>query len=158
MVRETNIPGKLLANLSITLKQQWQELTQSNATPRNLAAAFALGAFISVLPIPGVDLMVTTLLAAWFKQLNRAALYAAAVVWNTFVVAPFYILSRQVGGFLFQTGYIPELTLGGQASALAQRFLVGNLVVAVLVTAVSFLTVQSGLTLYRASAVDNGRS
>ncbi len=155
MVQKINSYGNLLTNLPASLKQQWQALTQSSATPRNLALAFALGTFISVLPIPGVDLMLTTMLAAWFKQLNRAAMYAAAVVWNTFVVAPFYVLSNQVGGFLFQTGRVPEIPFGGPTGVLAQRFLLGNLVVALSVTAVSFFIVQSSMTLYQARRVRN---
>ncbi|MCP4428001.1 MAG: DUF2062 domain-containing protein [Chloroflexi bacterium] len=158
MAYEISIPKILLTKFTALAQRQWQELARSNDSPRRLALAFAIGAFISLLPLPGLDLALMTVLAAWFKQLNRAALYAAAAVWNSFVVAPFYALSHQVGGFIFQTGRVPEIPFSGQTGLLVQRFLLGNLVVAFSVTAVSFLIVQTGLTLYRArTGVAGGR-
>ena len=121
------------------MKQRWQELVQTNASPQSIALAFAIGTFISVLPTPGLNLVLATLLASLFKQLNRTGLLAAIAVWNAFVVAPIYVLSHKVGTSL------PILS----NQNLAIGFLVGNLLLALVITAVSYLIVQMGISRYK---------
>ena len=135
MVQETQFFQISFNQIAVRVKQQWQELTRLNTSTDNIALAFAVGTFISVLPIPGIDLALVTLLAAIFKQLNKAGMLAALAVWNTFVVAPIYVLSHKVGASL------PLLA----EQHLAVAFLVGNLLLAVGITAVSYFIVHTSL-------------
>ena len=139
MVHETHFSHFSFNQLPNVLKLRCQELVQTNASPQSIALAFAVGTFISVLPTPGLNLVLATLLASRFKQLNRAGLLAAIAVWNTFVVAPIYVLSHKVGASLpiFSDHH------------LAIGFLVGNLLLAVVITAVSYLIVQVGINRYK---------
>jgi uncharacterized protein (DUF2062 family) len=143
MVYETQFSRFSFNQLADGLKQRWQELLQLNASPRNIALAFAVGTFISVLPIPGIDLALIMVLASLFKQLNRTGMLAAVAVWNTFVVAPLYVLSHKIGSSL---PILPEQNL-------AIEFLVGNLLLAVVITTVSFLIVQFGIGRYQSQNV-----
>lgn len=139
MVYETQLSRLSFNRLPEIFKGHWQELTQLDASAQNIALAFAVGTFISVLPIPGIDLVLVTLLAALFKQLNRTAMIAALAVWNTFVVAPIYVLSHKVGTS------IPLLA----DKNLFIGFLVGNLLLAVVITAVSYLIIQLSIDHYQ---------
>jgi uncharacterized protein (DUF2062 family) len=139
MVHETQLSRFSFNQLASSLKQRWQELLQLNASPRNIALAFAVGTFISVLPIPGIDLALIMVLASLFKQLNRTGMLAAVAVWNTFVVAPLYVLSHKIGSSL------PILS----EQSLAIEFLVGNLLLAMVITAVSYLIVHMGIGRYQ---------
>ncbi|MCB9422317.1 MAG: DUF2062 domain-containing protein [Ardenticatenaceae bacterium] len=139
MVYETQLSRFSFNRLPEMLKTHWQELIQLDASAQNIALAFAVGTFISVLPIPGIDLALVTLLASLFKQLNRTAMIAALAVWNTFVVAPIYVLSHKVGASL------PLLA----DKNLVIGFLAGNLLLAVVITAVSYLIVQASIERYQ---------
>lgn len=151
MVPKIGFLDNILTNWPDALKEKWQVLLQqAHASPHRLAQSFAVGTFICLLPIPGVDFLLATLLAVVFRQLKREVMYSALAIWNAFVVAPFYALSLQVGGFIFQSGRIPVITLAGHTSIPAQQFLLGNLVVAMAVTAVTYLVVQISANLYLA--------
>lgn len=147
MVHEKQFFRISFNQLSVILKQHRQELTQLNASPHNIALAFAVGTFISVLPIPGIDLALITLLASLFKQLNRAGMLAAAAVWNTFVVAPIYVLSHKVGSVL--TASLPIIPQQQENPNFFFGFLVGNVLLATFITGLSFLIVQAGMTRYK---------
>jgi hypothetical protein len=143
MVHETHFSRFSFSYLTYAVKQQWQELVQTNASPQRIALAFAVGTFISVLPTPGLNLVLVTLLTSLFKQLNRAGLLAAIAVWNAVVVAPIYALSHKVGASL------PVFS----EQNLAVGFLVGNLLLAVVITAVSYLIVQAGIGRYQTQKI-----
>ena len=139
MVHETHFSHFSFNQLANAMKQRWQELVQTNASPQSIALAFAIGTFISVLPTPGLNLVLATLLASLFKQLNRTGLLAAIAVWNAFIVAPIYVLSHKVGASL------PLLSNHN----LAIGFLVGNMLLALVITAVSYLIVQLSIGRYQ---------
>lgn len=121
---------------------------ETNASPEATARSFALGTLISVLPTPGFNIALAALLAARYKQLNKAALLTAVGVWNGFVVAPLYALSYQLGEVMF--GVMPTglagVSLHVAALSLLKGFLVGNVLIAMLVTAVSYLVVKTAVT------------
>ncbi len=117
------------------LQQRLSALFNTNAPAKALATSFAIGTLISVLPTPGLNFLLAAFLLARFKQLNKAALLAAIGVWNGFVVAPLYAISYQIGGVLF----------GGSADQLIKGFLVGNLMIAVGITAVSYVGVKTAV-------------
>lgn len=133
------------------LRCRFGEMLHTNASPNVLAISFALGTFISVLPTPGLNIAIMALLSARCKQLNKAAMLASVGIWNTFVVAPLYALSLQIGEWLF--GMSP-VTLGAMPlpetiAAMVKGFLVGNVFVALAVTAVSYVLVKTAVQLYR---------
>ena len=147
MIQATQFSRFSFNQLPGVLKRRWQELTQPDVSPQAFALAFAVGTFISVLPIPGLDLALVTLLASLFKQLSRAGLLAAIAIWNTFVVAPIYVLSHQVGSMV--TASFPPLSFADDTNNLVAGFLVGNLLLAVVITAVSYFVVHVGINRYQ---------
>ncbi|MEJ2750453.1 MAG: DUF2062 domain-containing protein [Anaerolineae bacterium] len=151
MVYETHFSRYSFDQLSSSLKLRWHELVHSNSAQQSLALSFAVGTFISVLPIPGVDLFLVALLVSVFKQLSRAGLLAAVAVWNTFVVAPIYVLSYRVGSLIMAS--FPALSFGGDKQNLVVGFLVGNLLLTVVITAVSYFIVQLGIERYQTPKV-----
>ena len=128
-----------------SLRCRWQQFIDSNATPGNIAAAFALGTLISVLPTPGLNIALASGLTMLFKSLNRVGLFAAIGVWNAIVVAPLYALSYRVGDWLFADSvWSLPLTMPawmGTAVSFAQNFLIGNLLVAITITLASYAAV-----------------
>jgi uncharacterized protein (DUF2062 family) len=147
MVNISHFSRYPLRQLSQSIKRQWQTLIQTNDSPNSIALAFAIGTFISVLPTPGLNIPLATLLASLFKQLNRAGLLTAIAVWNALVVAPIYALSHKVGSFV--TASLPIIPHQQENPNLFIAFLVGNLLLATFITGLSFLIVQAGMTRYK---------
>jgi uncharacterized protein (DUF2062 family) len=144
----------------ITVQTPFQKLRRrvslffnTNASPEAMARSFALGTLISVLPTPGFNIALAALLATKFKQLNKASLLAAVGVWNGFVVAPLYALSYQIGELLF--GVMPNGLMGVPLQvavmSLLKGFLVGNVLIALVITAVSYIIVKTAVSHTRKS-------
>ncbi|MFC6755964.1 DUF2062 domain-containing protein [Halomicroarcula sp. GCM10025894] len=51
-------------------------------SPRQVAASFSVGLFITALPTLGTGLLLFVLLATVFKQLSKIALFASVLVLN----------------------------------------------------------------------------
>lgn len=144
--------NKSLKGLSpVLLAAQAKSLLQADASPHQLAQGFALGTFISILPTPGLNILLATVLLATFKQLNKAALFAALTVWNTLVVAPLYALSSKLGALFFATKPLIafDLVFGTYLNTTVKHFLVGNVVLAAGITIASYLLVQTAVSLHR---------
>ncbi len=129
-------------NLLNAAKAKAEALLKEEASAHNQAMGFALGTFISLLPTPGLNLALSLLLANWFR-LHKATVLLALAVWNAFVTAPFMALSYRLGSWLFPAPTTASVTAQWQAQVISfvQGFLVGNLIVAGVVTAVSYAIV-----------------
>ena len=139
-------------NLSLAqLTAQAKALFQADVSPAKLAQGFALGTFISILPTPGLNILLATALLGLFKELNRMALFTALTVWNTLVVAPLYALSGKLGALLFTTKLLQGIGIFIDAylSPKVAHFIVGNVTLAVMITAVSYLLVQTAVSLHQ---------
>ena len=133
-----------LAQFKRGAKRCFCNIVEAEASPHALALAFSLGTLISLLPTPGLNLALIALLTAVFKRIHKGALVASMGVWNIFVITPMYVLGHQVGTVLVgDTAVLPPLPFAdGRLSNLGAAFFVGNLIVAVAVTAVSYLTIR----------------
>ncbi|MCA9919519.1 MAG: DUF2062 domain-containing protein, partial [Anaerolineales bacterium] len=100
---------------------------------------------ISLLPTPGVNMALALLLASWFR-LHKATVLLSLAIWNVFVTAPFFALSYRLGNWLFPAPATASVAEQWQAQVISfvQGFLVGNLIIAGLVTAVSY-TIALGI-------------
>lgn len=131
-----------LPQLLETAKEKVTSLLNAEATVQNQALGFALGTFISLLPTPGVNMALSLLLANWFR-LHKATVLLSLAIWNVFVTAPFFALSYRLGNWLFPAPATASVTAHWQAQVISfvQGFLVGNLIIAGVATAVSYAIV-----------------
>lgn len=151
----TNIFTKVTKSIPSvrTLKEmalaQARELTNATQTPAQLAKSFAIGTTIGFLPLPFVGPFLGAYLSTQFKQLNRAAIFAAMALWNDFVVLPLYAPGYKLGLFLFQAilaSFKSSLTLSiGTTTTLSVLF--GNTIIATFLTVFSYFAVLLALVL-----------
>lgn len=125
----------------------WQQLMSQPGTPHQLGLAFAIGTFISILPTPGFNFVLASMLLAKWHTLHRAALFASLGVWNMFVVAPLYTLSFQFGRWLFGTpmGDASPLSPLDNPLLWVQGFLVGNVVTAVTIATLCYFVIKTAV-------------
>lgn len=133
------------------LKQEMQTMLQADASPQQLAKGFAVGTFISILPIPGLDFLLAALVLAIFKQMNKMAIFSAFAVWNTLVVAPLYMLCGKLGALVFTLRPMMafDLVFGTYVNETVKYFLMGNLVMTLGLTAVSYILVQTAVAYHQ---------
>jgi uncharacterized protein (DUF2062 family) len=138
------------------VKEAVRALLQADATAHNQAMGFAVGTFISLLPTPGFNLALALLLASWLR-LHRATVLVSLAVWNVFVTAPLFALSYRLGNILFPAPATSSVTAQWQAQVISfvQGFLVGNLIIAVSLTAVSYTIVLFIIWLLRGKRQGN---
>lgn len=132
------------------VKEKAVELLKADASAHNQAMGFAVGTFISLLPTPGLNFALALLLASWFR-LHRATVLVSLAVWNVFVTAPLFALSYRLGNILFPAPATASVSAQWQAQVISfvQGFLVGNLIIAVGITAVSYTIVLFIVWLFR---------
>ena len=140
-----------IAHLIQSVKAKGKLLLQTETSAHNQALGFAVGTFISLLPTPGFNFALALLVASWFRQIHRATLIASLAVWNIFVTAPLFALSYRLGNMLFPAPITTSVAAQWQAEIISfvQGFLVGNLIIAVGVTAVSYTIVLSLIWIYQ---------
>lgn len=125
-------------------------------TPREVAGSFALGVFITMLPTLGVGLGVFVVLAYLFERINKIALFASVLVLNPFVKWGVYAASISLGFFLL--GPVEGFDGGGvtldDGRDVLVRLWVGNLILAVIATAIAYPVAYRMVTGYRAREID----
>lgn len=138
-----------LPQLPQNAREMVQNLLQAESSAHTLALGFAVGTFISLLPTPGLNFALALMLASWFRQLHRATLLASLAIWNVFVTAPLFALSYRLGNWLFPAPATDSIAMQWQAQVISfvQGFLVGNLIIAVTITAVSYAIVLAAIWL-----------
>jgi uncharacterized protein (DUF2062 family) len=113
-------------------------------TPREVAQSFALGTFITMLPTFGIGLLLFVAIVAVFDRVSPIALFASVLVFNPVVKWGVYAASFALGMLLLGPieGVSATTVSFSAGPAAAVRLLVGNLILAVVATAVSYLVVH----------------
>ena len=126
--------------------------------PGDVAGSFAVGVFITALPTLGTGLLAFLALVALVDRISKLALFASVVVLNPVAKWGVYAASFSVGSVLLgpAPGATPtELSLSA-GPGIVVRLLVGNLLVAVALTAVGYVVVLRLVTSARARDVEAG--
>lgn len=121
-------------------------------TPHEIAASFAVGTFITMLPTLGTGVLVFFLLIYLFDRINKIALFASVLVFNPVVKWGVYAASFTLGFLLlgpvdgFGVGDTPSMNDG---SEIIVRLLVGNTILAVIATVVAYIVVYRLVVTYQ---------
>jgi uncharacterized protein len=135
--------SKRFNSVKFKLKRFLVEISTSKISTHNLAFGFALGTFIAILPTPGFGILVGILLIYLFKKINATSILFPFAVWNPLLLAPLYLLSYKVGDLLFhaKTAVETEYTYLSKILYFCQTYLVGNVIVAVVFSLLSYFIV-----------------
>lgn len=109
-------------------------------TPHQVAASFAIGTFITMMPTLGVGLLGFIVLLYLFDWINKIALFAAVLVFNPVVKWGVYLSSFSLGVLLLGPveGMATVDISIASGPAIAYRLLVGNLILAVIATVIGY--------------------
>lgn len=121
--------------------------------PGQVAGSFALGAFITMLPTLGVGLLLFVVLAYYIDRISKIALFASVVVFNPVVKWGVYASSFTLGVVLLGPveGATPTTVSLSAGPEIVTRLLVGNVILAVIATVLSYVAVYRLTIAYRKS-------
>ncbi len=131
-----------------------RELTSAFAedhTPHEVALSFAIGLFVTSMPTGGLGIGVLIALAYWRSWASKTAMFAAVVCMNPLVKPAVYVASFQLGSALLgseQLVFVDHETIDTMF-AIVQFLLVGNLLIAVALSTLSYLVVVHLTRSYR---------
>lgn len=125
------------------IREELRKTLAEEHSPRELAGSFALGTFITMLPTLGVGLLVFLVIAFVFERISKIALFASVVVFNPVVKWGVYIASFTLGVVLL--GPVEGVSISdisfSAGPEIVIRLLVGNLILAVIATIISYVVV-----------------
>ncbi|MXV64188.1 DUF2062 domain-containing protein [Natronorubrum sp. JWXQ-INN-674] len=145
MVRER------LARYRDAARQQLVAAFREEHTPHQVAASFAIGIFITALPTGGLGIGLFFVFISLWSSISKPAIFASVAVLNPFVKPAVYLASFQVGAFLLGSESVRsrDATTTESAWVAIQQLLLGNAIIAVVLSALSYVTVLHLTRLHR---------
>lgn len=142
----------MIKKFKLTLKQHFDEVFKLKTSTKSVAWGVAVGTMIAVLPTPMLNILLGTLVIFVFKSISKAGVFLPIFFWNPLTLAPVYALSFKIGDWFFGNAPIVKykLTLLQQVFVYAKRFLVGNVILAVLISIISFFLTYWVVNYYKA--------
>lgn len=137
------------------IREELRATLAEEHTSRELAGSFALGTFITMLPTLGVGLLLFVVIAFIFNWVNKIALFASVVVFNPIVKWGVYAASFTLGILLL--GPVEGATLSDVSFSagpeIVLRLVVGNLILAVVATVLSYVVIYRLAVAYETTEV-----
>ncbi|MBU0466154.1 MAG: DUF2062 domain-containing protein [Nanoarchaeota archaeon] len=133
------------------IKKHLQKFLELKTSPKSIAAGFVVGTLIAFLPTFGTDVFIALLVLVIFKNLSKFSTLFALAVWNPIVLDLLYPLEYSIGNLIL--GNYPvqrfQVEIYNQIFAYTIRFLLGNLILTVVATAVSYFIVYHVVRAYQ---------
>ncbi len=141
------MPKKLIKKT----KEHFNSIIKTEKTPHHIAIGFAIGTFIGIIPTPGISVILAFLVILIYPKVNKIAIFGALAVWNPFVTIALYPPSYRIGNLLFKDAPLIkfETVIVDQIYNFSMRFLVGNLILALAISAISYLIVRIVVQLFQ---------
>lgn len=132
------------------LKRYLHDIAKIKKSPNSIALGFSIGAFISILPTPGFNILLGFLVILLYKNVNKISLFGSMALFNPLTLIPIYMWSYRIGNLIF--GKVPiveyKITILQQIYNFSRRFLIGNIILATIISLLSYVLVR-----YAAQAV-----
>ncbi|WP_440765664.1 DUF2062 domain-containing protein [Natronorubrum sp. DTA7] len=136
MVRER------LADYRDRVRGQLLAAFREEHTPHQVAASFAIGIFITAMPTGGLGIGLFFVFISIWSWISKPAIFASVAVLNPFVKPLVYLGSFHVGALLLGSESVGSLdgTATESAWVAIKQLLVGNLIIAVALSSIGYLT------------------
>ncbi len=137
------------------VRAELQSAFTEDHTPQEIAGSFAAGTFITMLPTLGTGFLLFLVIVAVSSRVSKLALFASVLVFNPVAKWGVDVTSLTLGVLLLgpvEGVSITEASIDA-GSYVIVRLLVGNLILAVLATAISYIVVYQLVVRYRNTAV-----
>ncbi len=126
------------------IKDHFSKFSEVAKTPHSIALGFSIGTLIEVLPTPGINLILMALVAITYPKINKISMFGSALVWNPIMKIPLYGLSYKLGDIILLDTPTMEFNvlLYNQIYDFSIRFLLGNFIIAITLSAACYIIVR----------------
>ena len=140
----------MITKLKEKIKHHFQEVMKVKTSPHSIALGFAIGTLIAILPTFGLGILIGVLVVLIFEKVNKFSLLLSFVVFNTFTMIPLYLLSYKIGDLIFGSSPVSKynIVILNQIYNFSRRYLIGNLIVAIVISTISYFIVKKIVLLY----------
>ena len=132
-----------MLKLKDKIKEHLKEVLELKTSPHSIAAGFALGTLIAILPTFGLGIFIGLALLLVFKKVSKVSMLISFAVWNPLVLALMIPLDYAVGDYILSS--VPAKTykweILNRLFVYSRRFLVGSIINAVVVSTISYILV-----------------
>lgn len=138
------------------VREELERAFREDRTPHEIAASFAFGSFVTMLPTLGTGLLLFVLVTATVARVSKIALFGSVLVFNPAVKWGVYGASFWLGSLVLGpvTGVsLTDVSLSAGPEVLI-RLLVGNLVLAAVAAVVGYVVVRRLAVAYRRREID----
>ncbi len=120
-------------------------------TSHQVALSFSIGVFLTAMPTLGTGVLMMLGLAYYFAWMSKVALFCAVLILNPLVKPFVYVASYWLGGVLFGAEDVTyfERELLNSAAAVLRNLVLGNLLIAVSLAALSYFAALALVSEYR---------
>jgi uncharacterized protein len=133
------------------IKKHFKEVLRLKTSARSIAMGFATGSLIAILPTFGLGILVGLVVLSIFKKMNKISMFVSFAVWNPLILAFLYPIEYNIGNFILAdypaTNF--KFEIFNQFFVYTGRFLLGNLVVAILFSSLSYFVILYFVTKYK---------
>lgn len=125
------------------LKSHFKEVVEIKTSPESIAAGFALGTIIAILPTFGLGIGIGLGIIMVFKRVSKLSMMVAFALWNPFVLATLYPLEYAIGDFILAESPIIQFRIEiiNQLFLYTRRYLVGSIILSLIVGTLSYFGV-----------------
>jgi len=82
------------------LKEKWQQIIKSNASPGEISLGLAIGVFCGIIPLLGLQTLIMVLLLFLLRRSNKMAAFLSSWVMNQFTIIPILYMDYKIGMLL----------------------------------------------------------
>lgn len=138
------------------VREEFEASLAEDHTAHQVAASFAIGVFITALPTLGLGLGLFVVLLYFVRWMSKIALFGSVLVLNPAVKPAVYALSYWVGDLLVDPEPVVlfDVVVLDHAFNVTRRLLLGNVLVALGLAAVSYVVVRALVREHRRRDVD----
>lgn len=142
----------MLKNFKSKFKNYFEKVMKTKKGLRSIALGFSIGAFITILPTPGLNILLGLLMIFLLPYISKYALFTAYFVFNGIVKTPIYLFALYLGTQLF--GNKQELLLNTSlinlGTMFTKNFILGVLIVDIVLAVLSYHFVYHFVKYFRA--------
>ncbi len=122
------------------IKKHYHAVLEIKTTPNEIALGFAAGTGIALLPTFGLGFLIGLVIVLIFKNVNKLSMLVAFAFWNPLVLIPITTLSYFVGDIILDDVPVTRFRfeLLNQFYTYSLRYLIGNLIITIILTVVSY--------------------
>jgi hypothetical protein len=125
------------------IKKHFLEVMRLKDSPKSIALGFAIGTAIALLPTFGLGALIGLGVILIFKKISKIALFSSFIVWNPAVLFFSYTISYKIGSFILADAPLKYYRLGllNEFYLYSTKFLLGNIILVILASTISYLLV-----------------